>query len=94
MHRVRAWGAGTRLAPNPGNKTAQESLQNRGDRAAIAARLCWVGPKAGRGFSHQLRGGQVGCCHWAHAFPTTHFWPQICSLNPPPTAQPAAKVKG
>ena len=44
---MRAWGAGTRLAPKPGNKTARESLQNRGGRAAIAARLCWVGAKAG-----------------------------------------------
>lgn len=31
VHGVRAWGAGTRLAPKLGNKTARESLQNRGD---------------------------------------------------------------
>lgn len=51
VHGVRAWGAGTHLAPKLGNKTAQESLQNRGGGAAIAARLCWVGVKAGDGLA-------------------------------------------
>lgn len=60
MHRVHAWGESTHLAPKPDNKTALVSLQNRGGRAAIAARLCWVGAKVGDDLVTSLGGGKVG----------------------------------
>lgn len=61
----------------------KESLQNRGEGAAITARLCWVGAKwdtvqcPAQGEDRQVTAPH----HWARATSIALFWPQLYSLT-------------